>query len=441
MNISIIGTGYVGLVTGTCLAEVGHHVICVDNNPVKLEQLKKNQIPIYEPGLGGYFANNIANGRLTFTADLEYAILNSSLIMLCLPTPQDEDGSADLTHVMDVVNQIGDILIESGGYKVIVNKSTVPVGTGDAVKQILLSKGLTKFDIVSNPEFLREGLAVEDFMNPDRIVVGLESPSVKTVIDELYHPFVEKGCPIVDMDIKSAELTKYAANSFLAAKITFMNDLSLYCEKVGADIDYIRTGLGLDPRIGNRFLFPGIGYGGSCFPKDVNALIRSTSDAGANMKILEAVNQVNKDQRQRFINRILKHFNNDLTGKKFAVWGLSFKPETDDMREAPSITVIKYLTKIGVSISAFDPAAIENAQSIFKDSIQYCKDKYSTLDNSDALIIFTEWSEFHHPDFVEMKSRLKTPLIFDGRNIFSLEKMEEEGFTYYSVGRRVVTLV
>jgi UDPglucose 6-dehydrogenase len=440
MRLAIIGSGYVGLVTGTCLAEVGHHVICVDNNPTKLEQLKKSQIPIYEPGLIEYFTDNFQSGRLTFTEDLELAVLNSDLIMLCLPTPQDEDGSADLTHVMEVANQIGVILLKSGGYKVIVNKSTVPVGTGDAVKQILVSKGLTEFDIVSNPEFLREGLAVEDFMNPDRIIVGLETPSVKKFIDELYNPFVEKGCPVVYMDLKSAELTKYAANSFLAAKITFMNDLSLYCEKVGADIDNIRTGIGLDPRIGNRFLFPGIGYGGSCFPKDVNALIRSTSDAGANMKILEAVNQVNQDQRQRFINRILKHFNNDLTGKKFAVWGLSFKPETDDMREAPSITVINYFTNLGVSISAYDPAAIENAQSIFGDTIQYCKDKYSTLANADALIIFTEWREFHHPDFVEMKSRLKTPLIFDGRNIFSLEKMEKEGFTYYSVGRRVLSI-
>jgi len=440
MKISVIGTGYVGLVTGTCMAEVGHDVICVDNDSNKLEQFSKNIIPIYEPGLEGYFHRNTNAGRLKFSADLEGAITGSSVVMLCLPTPQDEDGSADLSHVMAVSEQIGKILASKSDYKVIINKSTVPVGTGATVKKILYNSGVTQFDVVSNPEFLREGLAVEDFMNPDRIVVGSESEKARQVLEELYKPFSVKGAPIVHMDIKSAELTKYAANSFLAAKITFMNDLSLYCEKVGANIDNVRVGMGLDPRIGNRFLFPGIGYGGSCFPKDVNALIKSTSDAGANMKLLEAVNQVNQDQRNRFLDKILNHFDRSVAGNKFAVWGLSFKPETDDMREAPSITVIKKLISSGAIVAAYDPQATANAQRIFANTIEYCSDKYSTLNDAEALIIFTEWSEFHNPNFKEMKSRLKSPLIFDGRNIFSLENMEEEGFTYYCVGRRVVNL-
>lgn len=433
-----MGTGYVGLVTGTCMAEVGHDVVCVDNDPNKLKQFSKNIIPIYEPGLEGYFHRNTSAGKLKFTADLEGAVTSSSVVMLCLPTPQDEDGSADLSHVMAVSEQIGKILALKTEYKVIINKSTVPVGTGATVKKILQDAGVAQFDVVSNPEFLREGLAVEDFMNPDRIVVGSESEKARQVLEELYKPFSVKGAPIVHMDIKSAELTKYAANSFLAAKITFMNDLSLYCEKVGANIDNVRVGMGMDPRIGNRFLFPGIGYGGSCFPKDVNALIKSTSDAGANMKLLEAVNQVNQDQRNRFLDKILSHFENSVSEKKFAVWGLSFKPETDDMREAPSITVIKKLTSLGAEISAYDPQATANAKRIFGDTIEYCSDKYSTLTDAEALIIFTEWSEFHNPDFTEIKKRLKNPLIFDGRNIFSLSKMEEDGFTYYSIGRKII---
>lgn len=438
MNIAIIGTGYVGLVSGTCFAEMGNNVICVDNDKNKLEKLNSNHITIYEPGLEVIYSRNFNNGRLKFTDDLKAATLASDMVFLCLPTPQDEDGSADLSHVMNITGKLGDILSETDDFKLIINKSTAPVGTGQIIFGILSTKGVKNFAVASNPEFLREGFAVEDFMKPDRVVVGSDSEKALEMLRDLYEPFVTMGNSIIEMDIRSAEVTKYASNSFLATKITFMNDLANFCEKATADIDLVRLGMGSDPRIGHRFLFPGVGYGGSCFPKDVNALIKTSIDFDAKLVLLAEVDRINQEQRVRFFNKISSHFNGNLKGKKLAVWGLAFKPDTDDMREAPSVTVIKRLVNEGVSITAYDPVASENARFYLNDTIEYATDKYSALDGADALVIFTEWGEFKKPDFAQLRARLKSPLIFDGRNMYEVNEMQKLKFSYYSIGRKVV---
>ena len=438
MNLAVIGTGYVGLVSGTCFAEMGNNVICVDNNKDKLAKLNNGQVTIYEPGLELLYQRNFNQKRLSFTDNLKEAVDFAEAIFLCLPTPQGEDGSADLTHVMEIAEKIGDLLRDNKDYKLIVNKSTVPVGTVEKVKEILTNKGVKEFDVASNPEFLREGFAVDDFMKPDRIVIGAESERAFKLLRNLYEPFVRQGNPIIEMDIKSAEVTKYAANSYLATRITFMNELANFCEKTGANVDLVRKGMGSDTRIGKRFLFPGIGYGGSCFPKDVNALIKTSIDFGAELKLLILVDKINKEQRLRFFTKILNHFNGDLKGKKFAVWGLAFKPNTDDMREAPSVPVINLLLESGVRVKAFDPASMENAKFYLDNKVDYAQNMYDALPESDALIIFTEWNEFRNPDFKKVKSLLKKPVIFDGRNVYDLDDMEEFGFTYYSIGRRVI---
>ncbi len=440
MNLAMIGTGYVGLVTGTCLAETGNHVICVDNDPKKLEKLNQAELTIYEPGLDILFYRNIAKKRVTFTADVKEAVLNSEIIFFCLPTPQDEDGSADLRYVFGVAHDIGKILKGAGNksHKVIANKSTVPVGTSEAVAEILRKEGASNFDVVSNPEFLREGFAVEDFMRPDRIVIGSTSKAALERMKTLYEPFVRQGNPIIEMDPASAELTKYASNCYLAMRITYMNELANLCEKVGANVDLVRIGMGTDSRIGKRFLFAGIGYGGSCLPKDVTALVRTSVEHDAGLKIMTAVEQVNRERKAVLIQKILSHFQNDLKGKQFTVWGLAFKPNTDDMREAPSVVIIKKLLELGAGVVAYDPVAMENAKSYFQDTIRYGEDENSVLKKSDALVIVTEWNEFRNPDFDLLKKSLKQPVIFDGRNIFEPEKMKELNFTYYSIGRKPV---
>ncbi|MBX7045415.1 MAG: UDP-glucose/GDP-mannose dehydrogenase family protein [Ignavibacteria bacterium] len=440
MNVALVGTGYVGLVSGTCFAEMGVQVTCVDNDPVKLEKLKNAEVTIYEPGLDIVFYRNIAKKRLSFTGDLQDAVLSNDVIFLCLPTPMGEDGSADLKYVLGVADSIGKILVENNvaEYKIIVNKSTVPVGTAQKVKHEIAKHGVTNFDVVSNPEFLREGYAVEDFMKPDRIVIGAEDQKALDVMRELYEPFVRQGNPIIEMNTESAEVTKYAGNSYLAMRITFMNQLANFCEKVGANVDLVRRGMAADNRIGKRFLFPGIGYGGSCFPKDVNALIKTSTEFESEMTILTEVNRVNHAQKSVLVDKILKHYNGDIKGKHFAVWGLAFKPNTDDMREAPSVIIINQLLKHGASVCAYDPAAIETSKFYLKDTIKYASSEYDTLDAADALLIFTEWNEFRNPDFEELKLKLNLPVIFDGRNIFTPDKMKELGFTYYSIGRQDV---
>lgn len=439
MNISIIGTGYVGLVSGTCFAEMGNQVICVDNSPEKLSKLKNAEVTIYEPGLEIIFYRNIAKNRLSFTGDLKEAVMNTDVIFLCLPTPQGEDGSADLKYVTGVANDIGKILKESGtnDYKIIVNKSTVPVGTAQLVESELKTYGYENFDVVSNPEFLREGFAVEDFLKPDRIIIGSNSSKALSIMRELYEPFVRQGNPIIEMNTASSEVTKYAANSYLAMRITYMNELANFCEIVGADIDLVRKGMGTDNRIGKRFLFSGIGYGGSCFPKDVNALIKTSVDKGSEMSILTVVDKVNQSQKSVLFNKVISHFGG-IKGKHFAVWGLAFKPNTDDMREAPSVVIIKKLLEKGATVSAYDPAAIETSKFYLKDSIEYAESEYGALKNAEALLIMTEWNEFRNPDFDFIKKTLINPIIFDGRNIFSPEKMQELGFVYYSIGRQPV---
>lgn len=440
MKLSVVGTGYVGLVSGTCFAEMGNNVICVDNNQDKLKKLKEGIVTIYEPGLEILFHRNIEKKRLSFTDDLKFAVQNSEVIFLCLPTPQDEDGSADLKYVFNVANDIGKILSEDGdkNFKIIVNKSTVPVGTSKAVTEILLKYGIKNFDVVSNPEFLREGFAVEDFMKPDRIVIGSNNKKSFEIMRVLYEPFVRQGNPILEMNPESSEVTKYAANSYLAMRITYMNELANFCEKVGANVDLVRRGMGADSRIGKRFLFPGIGYGGSCFPKDVNALIKSSEEHNSPIKLLKVVDEVNREQKLVLVKKVLSHFNNEIKGKKFAIWGLAFKPNTDDMREAPSIYIIKELVKLGAKISAYDPAAMENAKFYLDEILDYCDDQYEALNDAEALLILTEWNEFRNPDFEKIKNELKAPIIFDGRNIFDVEKMEELGFVYYSIGRRPI---
>ncbi|HOP50233.1 MAG TPA: UDP-glucose/GDP-mannose dehydrogenase family protein [Ignavibacteriales bacterium] len=440
MKLSVIGTGYVGLVSGTCFAEMGNHVICVDNNPEKLSKLQNAELTIYEPGLDILFYRNIAKKRLTFTNDLKNAVLSSEIIFLCLPTPQGEDGSADLKYVLGVADEIGKILKENNDadFKIVVNKSTVPVGTAQKVKEAIAKYGVSNFDVVSNPEFLKEGFAVEDFMKPDRVVIGGENPNSLEMMKLLYEPFVRQGNPILVMDTKSAEVTKYAANSYLAMRITFMNELANYCEKVGANVDNVRKGMGADQRIGKRFLFPGIGYGGSCFPKDVRALIKSAEENNGSLNILKVVDEINNKQKVILVEKILKYFNNDVKGKEFAIWGLSFKPNTDDMREAPSIYIIRELIKLGAKVTAYDPAAMEQAKFYIKEDITYGDDMYQILDNKDALLILTEWNEFRNPDFDIIKAKLKNKLIFDGRNVYDLQLMKEQNFTYFSIGRQPV---
>ena len=441
MKITIVGTGYVGLVTGTCFAETGNNVICVDNNPQKLEKLQNKEVPIYEPGLEVLFQRNIQQKRLEFTGDLKSAILSSEFVFLCLPTPQGEDGSADLTYVLSVADDIGKIFATEGGdarQKIIINKSTVPVGTSKKVFDAIKKHGIKNFDVVSNPEFLREGFAVEDFMKPDRIVIGTKTRYAMERMKALYEPFVRQGNPIIEMDTASAEVTKYAANSYLALRITYMNELANFCSRVGADVDLIRKGMGTDTRIGKRFLFPGIGYGGSCFPKDVNALIKNSADSGSPIRLLTVVDEVNKRQKAVLVDKILKYYNNNIQGKHFAVWGLAFKPNTDDMREAPSVVIIRKLLELGASIAAYDPAANETAKFYLHDSISYIDNEYDVLENADALLVFTEWNEFRNPDFSILKNKLRRPVIFDGRNIFEVDKMKEIGFTYFGIGRKPV---
>lgn len=432
MKVSVIGTGYVGLVTGTCLAETGNDVVCVDIDKNKVDRMKNGEIPIYEPHLDVLFERNIKADRLRFTTSLDEGLEHGEIIFLALPTPEGDDGSADLKYVLGVAEQIGNKL---KSYKVIVDKSTVPVGTSDKVHAVISKNAKCEFDVVSNPEFLREGFAVDDFLKPERIVVGSNSKRAIELMERLYKPFVRSGNPILIMDEKSAELTKYAANAFLATKITFMNEIANYCELVGADVDKVRIGMGTDSRIGKRFLFPGIGYGGSCFPKDVKALHKSGKDENYSFKILNAVLEVNEKQKTVLIPKIENYFNNDLSSKKFAVWGLAFKPETDDIREAPALEVIDELLKRGATVSAFDPEAMPNVQRKMGDKIDFTDSMYDTLKDADALVVCTEWSIFRTPDFEKIKQFLSTPVIFDGRNLYDTEELKKLGFKYYSIGR------
>jgi|TARA_B110000503_G_scaffold12284_2_gene16688 UDPglucose 6-dehydrogenase len=435
LKIAVIGTGYVGLVTGTCLAETGNEVICVDIDQAKVDQMKNGVVPIYEPHLDVLFERNIKANRLHFTTNLHQGLDHADIVFLALPTPEDEDGSADLSYVLGVAEKIGQHITS---YKVIVDKSTVPVGTAQRVRDTIAQNAQCAFDVVSNPEFLREGYAVDDFLKPERIVVGSSSDRATEMMQKLYAPFVRSGNPVIVMDEKSAELTKYAANSFLAAKITFMNEVANYCEMVGADVDKVRVGMGTDSRIGKRFLFPGIGYGGSCFPKDVKALQKAGRDVGYDFKILDAVIGVNQKQKTIQVPKILAHLGEDLTGKKIAVWGLAFKPETDDVREAPAIDVINALLERGASIAAFDPEAMPNIQKQFGDRIELTEQMYGPLEDADALVICTEWSIFRSPDFTKVKSLLRAPVIFDGRNLYNTQDMAQEGFHYVSIGRNTV---
>lgn len=440
MKLSVIGTGYVGLVSATCFAEMGNHVICVDNNQEKLTKMKKAIVPIYEPGLETLFHRNIEKKRLEFTDDLKYAVENSEVVFLCLPTPQGEDGSADLKYVFGVAEDIAKILKANGDkdFKIIVNKSTVPVGTCASVTKIIADEGVKNYEVISNPEFLREGFAVDDFLKPDRIVIGAQSEDVFEKMRSLYEPFVRQGNPIIEMDPYSSEITKYAANSYLAMRITFMNELANFTEKVGGNIDMVRKGISADTRIGKRFLFPGIGYGGSCFPKDVRALIKTSVDKKSTMSLLQTVDEINNRQKLVLVNKVLEHFNNDINGKEFGVWGLSFKPNTDDMREAPSIYIINELLKLGAKISAYDPEAMENSKFYFSDKIEYTENQYDAIKEKDALLILTEWNEFRNPDLKLVAENLKEKLVFDGRNVFTPDRMKELGFTYYSIGRVAV---
>ena len=439
MNIAVVGTGYVGLVTGTCFAETGNNVICVDIDANKVERMRNGEIPIFEPGLDVIFERNTKQGRLKFTTNLQEAIEPAQIIFLALPTPPGEDGSADLSYILGVASDLS-LLIKD--YKVIVDKSTVPVGTSEKV-HANLAKNLDEslFDVVSNPEFLREGVAVDDFLKPDRVVIGTQSDRAKKVMKRLYEPFVRQGNPIYFMDERSAEMTKYAANSYLATRISFMNEIANLCEKVGANVDMVRMGIGSDSRIGKRFLFPGVGYGGSCFPKDVQALAQTANEFSYDFKILHSVMNVNDQQRVVLANKIVKHFSNDLQGKTIAIWGLAFKPNTDDIREAPALYIIKELLERGATIKAFDPEAMDNVREIFGDSITFTSDQYEALIGADALAIITEWSVFRTPSFKVMKELLNNPVIFDGRNLYALELMEEAGFYYQSIGRNIVNKV
>ncbi len=434
MKIAVVGTGYVGLVTGTCFAETGNDVTCVDIDQKKVDKLSHGQITIYEPGLEKLFLRNLREERLRFTTSLEEGIKDAAIIFLALPTPPGEDGSADLKYVLGVADHLGKIL---EGYKVIIDKSTVPVGTAEKVSAAIAKNCKCEFDVVSNPEFLREGVAVEDFMKPDRVVIGTASERARKIMSELYAPFVRQGNPIIFMDERSAELTKYAANSFLATKITFMNEIALLCEKLDADVDMVRRGIGSDERIGKRFLFPGIGYGGSCFPKDVQALVKSSTDAGYDFRILNAVMDINEKQKLHLIPKIKKYFKNNLKGKKFALWGLAFKPNTDDIREAPALYMIDALVAEGASVTVFDPEAMTNVKGVIGDKVIYAENQYDALSGADALVIATEWNEFRTPNFLKMVTVMKNKVIFDGRNLFDTDAIKELGFYYESVGRAV----
>lgn len=435
MKIAVVGTGYVGLVTGTCFSETGNTVTCIDIDTEKIKKLKDGIITIYEPGLEQLFERNIKQGRLSFTTNLEEGIRNAKIIFLALPTPPGEDGSADLKYILKVAADLGPLLKD---YTVIIDKSTVPVGTSEKVRAKIAEGSEVDFDVVSNPEFLREGVAVEDFMKPDRVVIGTNSQNARKIMETLYAPFVRQGNPIIFMDERSAELTKYAANSFLATKITFMNEIANLCELLGADVDSVRRGVGTDSRIGKRFLFPGIGYGGSCFPKDVQALSKSSQEANYDFKILTSVMEVNEGQKTKLIPRIKKYFDNNLKGKTIAIWGLSFKPHTDDIREAPALYNIETLLNEGVTIKVHDPESMENVKKIFGDKIQYHDTPYDAAEGADAILIATEWPEFRAPDFEKLSSLVKNKVIFDGRNLYDLNAMRDLGYVYFSIGREVV---
>lgn len=435
MKIAVVGTGYVGLVTGTCFAETGNTVVCVDIDKDKVEKMKAGVVPIYEPHLDVLFERNIKQNRLAFTTDLAAAIEDAEIIFLALPTPPGEDGSADLSYILGVGEQLGGMIKD---YKVIVDKSTVPVGTADKVRDVIAKNATVDFDVVSNPEFLREGFAVDDFLKPDRVVIGTQSAKARKVMEELYKPFVRQGNPIIFMDEKSAELTKYAANSFLATKITFMNEIANYCELIGANVDDVRRGMGTDTRIGNRFLFPGIGYGGSCFPKDVQALAKSGKEAGYSFSIIDSVMDVNHKQKFILAEKVLNYYNGDLKGKKLAMWGLAFKPDTDDIREAPALYMIEELTKAGAEICAYDPEAMPNVKGVIGDKIKYAESAYEALENADALLIATEWQVFRTPDFKKMDELLNDKVVFDGRNLYDLMDMRNKGYYYSSIGRETV---
>ncbi|WP_131539304.1 UDP-glucose dehydrogenase family protein [Pedobacter nototheniae] len=435
MKIAVIGTGYVGLVTGTCLAETGNDVICVDINEAKVKQMQNGEVPIYEPGLDLLFHRNIEQGRLLFTTDLAEAVSKSQIIFMALPTPPGGDGAADLSYILGAAKDISKLITE---YKIIINKSTVPVGTADKVKAVFTENTHIEVDVVSNPEFLREGVAVEDFMKPDRVVLGTRSEKAIKIMTDLYAPYVRQGNPILFMDERSSELTKYAANSFLATKITFMNEIANLCELVGADVDAVRRGIGSDDRIGKRFLFPGVGYGGSCFPKDVQALVKSSDDYQYDFQILKSVITVNERQKTILVDKVLKYYKNDIQGKHFALWGLAFKPETDDIREAPALYIIDALVKHGATITVFDPEAMENVKQTIGDQVIYAKNQYEALENADALLIATEWSVFRNPDFDKIESKIKAKVIFDGRNLYDLPKMIDLGYYYNSIGRKLI---
>ena len=435
MKIAVVGTGYVGLVSGTCFAETGNQVVCVDIDQKKVDKLSSGKITIYEPGLEKLFLRNTKEGRLTFTTSLAEAIKDVQVIMLALPTPPGEDGSADLKYILGVADELGKLITD---YKVVVDKSTVPVGTAGKVHAAIAKNAQVDFDVVSNPEFLREGVAVDDFMKPDRVVIGTTSERARKIMNDLYAPFVRQGNPLIFMDEKSAELTKYAANSFLATKITFMNEIARLCELLGADVDMVRRGMGSDERIGKRFLFPGIGYGGSCFPKDVQALGKSAQEVHYRFRILDAVMEVNEAQKLHLMPAIRKYFDSNLKGKKIALWGLAFKPNTDDIREAPALYMIRELLGEGATVATYDPEAMNNVKALLGDQIRFCETQYETLVDADALVIATEWAEFRTPDFTKISTLLKNKAIFDGRNLFDLQQMEDLGFHYVSIGRRVV---
>ena len=435
MKIAVVGTGYVGLVTGTCFAETGNTVTCIDIDQDKVNKLKNGRITIYEPGLEQLFDRNIKQDRLMFTTSLAEGIAEADVIFLALPTPPGEDGSADLKYILKVADDLGPLLAD---YTVIVDKSTVPVGTADKVRARIAAKAKVEFDVVSNPEFLREGVAVEDFMKPERVVIGTSSQRARKMMETLYSPYVRQGNPLVFMDERSAELTKYAANSFLATKISFMNEVANLCELLGADVDAVRKGIGTDSRIGKRFLFPGIGYGGSCFPKDVQALAKSAEDSKYDFKILKAVMDVNTYQKTKLLSRIKEYFKGNLKGKTIAIWGLAFKPHTDDIREAPALYNIEALLREGAVIRAHDPEAMENVKKIFGDKIQYFENPYEAAQDADAILIATEWPEFRTPDFEKLSGTVKSKVIFDGRNVYELNVMKEQGYQYYSIGREVV---
>jgi UDPglucose 6-dehydrogenase len=435
MKIAVVGTGYVGLVTGTCLAETGNQVACVDINEEKVKMMKEGKLPIYEPGLETLFHRNINEKRLTFTTNLAEAIADAKIIFLALPTPPGGDGSADLSYVLGAARDIAKLVKD---YKVIVTKSTVPVGTADKVRAVMQANTDVECAVVSNPEFLREGVAVDDFMKPDRVVVGTMDERARKLMSELYGPYVRQGNPVIFMDERSSELTKYAANSFLATKISFMNEVANLCERVGADVDMVRRGIGADERIGKRFLFSGIGYGGSCFPKDVQALGKSAEENNYDFKILNAVMDVNAIQKKILVEKMRAYYKGGLKGKKFAMWGLAFKPDTDDIREAPALYIIEELLKEGASIVAFDPEGMPNVKKLMGDKIAFAENRYDALDGADALLIVTEWPVFRTPDFDFMKEKLKSPVVFDGRNLYDLERMKDYGFYYNSIGRKIV---